>query len=211
LILYFAGHGIASGDRFYLVPHDLGFSGPRSEIRANISEILKHGISDQDLERGLEPIDARHIVLIIDACQSGQALESDDDRRGPMNSRGLAQLAWEKGISILAASQAYQAALESAQFGHGYLTFALTQEAFQTPVADTSPADGMLTETEWLEYAARRVPQMQIEALEKAHADGRKLTLEIVPGNAGSERLQSPRLFTRRDAPGAPLIISKFK
>ena len=211
LILYFAGHGIASGDRFYLVPHDLGFSGPRSEIRANISEILKHGISDQDLERALEPIDARHMVLIIDACQSGQALESDDDRRGPMNSRGLAQLAWEKGISILAASQAYQAALESSQFGHGYLTFALTQEGLRTPVADSAPADGVITETEWLEYAARRVPQLQIEAMEKAREDGRKLTLEIVTDNAASARLQSPRLFTRRDAPGAPLIVAKYK
>jgi hypothetical protein len=125
-----------------------------------------------------------------------------------MNSRGLAQLAWEKGISILAASQAYQAALESSRFGHGYLTFALTQEALRTPVADTTPADGSVTETEWLEYAARRVPQLQIDALESA---GRTLTLEIVPDVAASARLQSPRLFTRRDAPGAPLVVARFR
>ena len=36
-----------------------------------------------------------------------------------MNSKGLAQLAYEKGMYILTAAQSYQAALEAAQFGHG--------------------------------------------------------------------------------------------
>ena len=35
---------------------------------------------------------------MIDACNSGQALEAEEKRRGPMNSKALAQLAYEKGI-----------------------------------------------------------------------------------------------------------------
>jgi hypothetical protein len=49
-----------------------------------------------------------------------------------MNSRGLAQLAWEKRMSILGACEAYQVALESSRIGHGFLTFALVEEALKT-------------------------------------------------------------------------------
>jgi hypothetical protein len=63
--------------------------------------------------------------------RSGQALESPDQRFGPINSRGLAQLAYEKGTSVLVASQAYQAALERARLGHGVLTLALIEEGLR--------------------------------------------------------------------------------
>ena len=39
------------------------------------------------------------------ACNSGQALEAKEKRRGPMNTRGLAQLAYEKGMYVLTAAQ----------------------------------------------------------------------------------------------------------
>lgn len=48
-----------------------------------------------------------------------------------MNSKGLAQLAYEKGMYILTAAQSYQAALEAAQLGHGYLTYALVEEGLK--------------------------------------------------------------------------------
>src|SRR5262249_45556768 len=115
VVVYFAGHGAAVGDRFHLIPSDLIYTGTRENAQSALPELLAPSISDLDLERAFEPIDARHLALVIDACQSGQALASDDERYGPMNSRGLAQLAYEKGMSILAASQAYQAALESAR------------------------------------------------------------------------------------------------
>jgi hypothetical protein len=38
-------------------------------------------------------MDAGHLLMVIDACNSGQALEAEEKRRGPMNSKGLAQLA----------------------------------------------------------------------------------------------------------------------
>ena len=53
-----------------------------------------------------------------------------------MNSKGLAQLAYEKGMYILAGAQSYQAALEAEELGHGYLTFSLVEEGLKTPAAD---------------------------------------------------------------------------
>ena len=32
VMIFFAGHGVADGQRFYLVPHDLGFTGDRSQL-----------------------------------------------------------------------------------------------------------------------------------------------------------------------------------
>jgi hypothetical protein len=54
-------------------------------------------VSDIELEEALKPLDVDQLLLVIDACNSGQALYAVDERRGPMNTRGLAQLAYEKG------------------------------------------------------------------------------------------------------------------
>ncbi len=70
-------------------------------------------MSDLELETAVEGLDAQQVLLVIDACNSGQALEAEERRRGPMNSKGLAQLAYEKGMFILTAAQSYQAALET--------------------------------------------------------------------------------------------------
>lgn len=65
----------------------------------------QHSISDEELEGAIENIDAEQLLLVIDACNSGQALEAEEKLRGPMNSKGLAQLAYEKGIYILTATK----------------------------------------------------------------------------------------------------------
>ncbi|HEY0432080.1 MAG TPA: caspase family protein, partial [Pyrinomonadaceae bacterium] len=115
VIIYFAGHGTAQAQRFYLIPHDLGYTGDRTKLNEpGLQAILDHSISDIELERAVEGLDAGHLLLVIDACNSGQALEAEEKRRGPMNSKGLAQLAYEKGMYILTAAQSYQAALEAA-------------------------------------------------------------------------------------------------
>ncbi|HEV2837052.1 MAG TPA: caspase family protein, partial [Pyrinomonadaceae bacterium] len=129
VIIYYAGHGTAQSQRFYLIPHDLGYTGDRTKLtEEGLKTMLAHSISDLELESAVEGLDAGHLLLIIDACNSGQALEAEEKRRGPMNSKGLAQLAYEKGMYILTAAQSFQAALEAAQLGHGYLTYALVEE-----------------------------------------------------------------------------------
>src|SRR4029078_8940369 len=89
VVIYFAGHGTAQGQRFYLIPHDLGYTGDRNSLdEAGLKSILSHSISDQELEDAVEGIAASSLLMVIDACNSGQALEADEKRRGPMNSKG---------------------------------------------------------------------------------------------------------------------------
>jgi uncharacterized caspase-like protein len=211
VIIYYAGHGTAQQQRFYLIPHDLGYTGDRTKLtEAGLKTMLSHSISDIELEAAVEGLDAGHLLLIIDACNSGQALEAEEKRRGPMNSKGLAQLAYEKGMYILTAAQSFQAALEAAQLGHGYLTYALVEEGLKTAVADAEPKDGVLIAREWLNFATERVPRMQEEKM----AEGRGLGIAFTEGEADvtdpqKRTVQRPRVFYRRELEANPLIIAR--
>ena len=211
VIIYFAGHGTAQAQRFYLIPHDLGYDGDRTKLtEAGLKSILTHSISDLEIEQSVEGIDAAHMLLIIDACNSGQALEAEEKRRGPMNSKGLAQLAYEKGMYILTAAQSFQAALEAAQLGHGLLTYALVEEGLKTSVADNEPKDGVLQAREWLDFATDRVPQMQQQKMN----EGRGVAIVFTEGEkdiAEPEKrsVQRPRVFYRRDMEQNPLVIAR--
>lgn len=213
VFIYFAGHGTAQGQRFFLLPHDLGYAGERTRLDAvGLQIILEHGISDEELERAVEGIDADKFLMVIDACNSGQALEAEERRRGPMNSKGLAQLAYEKGMYILTAAQSYQAAQEASQLGHGFLTYALVEEGLKEAAADSDPKDGQVWVREWFDYASTRVPNMQLEKMKQARGLG--LNLSFVAGEervADSERrvTQTPRVFYRRESEGRPLVVAK--
>jgi WD40 repeat protein/uncharacterized caspase-like protein len=206
VVIYFAGHGTAQAQRFYLIPHDLGYTGDRTKLtEQGLKTMLTHSISDVELEAAVEGLDAGHLLMIIDACNSGQALEAEEKRRGPMNSKGLAQLAYEKGMYILTAAQSFQAALEAAQLGHGYLTYALVEEGLKTPVADTAPKDGLVIAREWLNFATERVPQMQEEKMSQS----RGLGIEIAFTEGETRTVQRPRVFYRRELEANPLVITK--
>ncbi|MDQ3744660.1 MAG: caspase family protein, partial [Acidobacteriota bacterium] len=204
VVVYFAGHGTAQRKRFYMIPHDLGYTGGR-ELKSELSlqTILDHSISDEELEQTLEPMGAGQLILVIDACNSGQALEAEEKRRGPMNSKGLAQLAYEKGMYVLTAAQSYQAALEAVQLGHGFLTYALVEEGLKKGEAATPASlDGQIVVREWFDYAAERVPQMQSERMKQ---QGRGLGLV----NTGEQSVQRPRLFYRREMDARPLVVAR--
>jgi uncharacterized caspase-like protein len=214
VVIYFAGHGTAQGQRFYLIPHDLGYTGDRNALdEAGLKSILSHSISDQELEDGVEGIAASSLLMVIDACNSGQALEAEEKRRGPMNSKGLAQLAYEKGMYILTAAQSYQAALEAAEFGHGLLTYALVEEGLKTAVADNEPKDGVVNAREWLDFATERVPQMQEEKTKQLRGLG--LNIAFTEGeqkitDPEKRSVQRPRVFYRREMEANPLVMAKI-
>jgi WD40 repeat protein/uncharacterized caspase-like protein len=213
VIIYFAGHGTAQAQRFYLIPHDLGYTGDRTKLNEQgLQSILSHSISDIELEEAVEGLDAGHLLMIIDACNSGQALEAEEKRRGPMNSKGLAQLAYEKGMYILTAAQSYQAALEAGQLGHGLLTYALVEEGLKTPIADIEPKDGLLSAREWLDFATERVPQMQEEKMKQTRGVGLEIAFTEGEQNIADPQkrtLQRPRVFYRRELEANPLVIAK--
>jgi WD40 repeat protein len=190
VFIYYAGHGSVRGPeskRFYLVVHDfqLQESVPAAGSK---NESIAGTINDVEFGSAIEGIDARQIVVVIDACYSGKTLDSDDRRQGPINSKGLAQLAYEKGMYILAAAEGDKEAKELPKIGHGLLTYALVEEGLRQAKADDDPADGQILMKEWLDYATLRVPQLQLE---------------------GDRYLQKPRVFYRRDPDPQPLVIAK--
>jgi len=213
VIVYFAGHGTAHENQFYLIPHDLGHAGSRTQLdAAAVSAIFAHSISDRELEAAFEQIGAAELMLVIDACNSGQALEAEEKRRGPMNSKGLAQLAYEKGMYILTAAQSFQAAQEAAQLGHGLLTYALVEEGLRQAAADGEPRDGQIVVREWFDYAERRVPAMQIDKVKQARAAG--LDISFVEGEERGLDLtrrvaQRPRVFYRRELEAQPPVVAR--
>jgi WD40 repeat protein len=209
VIVFFAGHGTAQGNQFYLIPHDLGYRGPRDNLtESGLQTILAHSISDRELEKLFEGIDAGQLLLVIDACNSGQALEAEEKRRGPMNSKGLAQLAYEKGMYVMTASQSYQAAMEASKFGHGFLTYALVEEGLKKGSADREPKNGSIDIREWLNFATDEVPRMQEQnSLDALRGRGRYV---VFPGDGSETRMfkrdrnardnvQRPRVFYRRE------------
>jgi hypothetical protein len=84
VVVYFAGHGTAQANKFYLIPHDLGYAGSRTRLDpAGLKLMLSQSISDEELEAAFESVSAAQMMLVIDACNSGQALEAEEKRRGP--------------------------------------------------------------------------------------------------------------------------------
>jgi WD40 repeat protein len=220
VIIYYAGHGIAQGQRFYIIPHDLGYQGDRTKIdAAGMRTLLEHSLSDRELEAALDSVDAAQAVLVLDACNSGQALEAEDKRLGPMNSKGLAQLAYEKGMFILTAAQGYQAAKEATQLGHGLLTYALVVQGLREGAADVRPRDGQVLMGEWLDYATERVPLMQLESMKKSRGllgQVQAPPLAFVDGeqrvvNPENRSLQRPRVFYRRELAARPIVVTRVQ
>lgn len=213
VFVFFAGHGFADGARFYLMPHDMGYAGAQDSVEeADLRRIAAASISDLELEEAFERLDATRTVLVIDSCESGQALESTEKRRGPMNSRGLAQLAWEKGMYVLTAAQGYQAALEFSELGHGLLTHALVEDGLRAGAADRAPRDGWILAREWLDHASQAVPRTQLRLMQAASRQGRQVA--VVRGDEKTaevqkRRLQQPRVFYRREPEREPFVIAR--
>jgi WD40 repeat protein len=206
VFLFYAGHGIASEGHFYLLPQDF-------DPKAKFSDPHSHTLSDMDLSKLLEPISPSRSFLIIDACNSGEALGGDKFVPGPMNSTGLAQLAYEKGLYILAASQGHESAMESPNLGsgHGYLTYALVEEGLKTLAAAQA---GTVLLRPWFEFASQRVPKLQSGTEDEAGATaqkdqgGRGFLIEG-NGDVAQEGRQHPKVFYRREPEATPFIVAK--
>ena len=212
VIVFFAGHGIAVESRFYLIPHDLGYTGRIEGFNdAEFRRALNRSLSDQELVNLFEGVDAGELLVVIDACNSGQVLESDDLRPGPLNSKGLAQLAYDKGIYVLTASQSYQAAKENQQLGHGYLTYALVESGLRKLEADNRPKDNQVLMREWLDFATAKVPRMQEEKYQAKLKEAERILRRSNPTAKVKAKpdAQRPRVFYRREKESQPFVITK--
>ncbi|MDT4967578.1 MAG: hypothetical protein QOJ64_2315 [Acidobacteriota bacterium] len=156
LIIAFSGHGYADRNGiFYMLPADIP-----TDTRKLTAEALKRTISSDELGLWMRDITAKEMLMIVDACHSAAAVQGKDFKPGPMGSRGLGQLAYDKGMRILAATQADNVALELEKLQQGLLSYALVKEGIMEGKADTEVEFKQLTAAEWLGFAVKAVPHL---------------------------------------------------
>jgi WD40 repeat protein len=203
VIISFAGHGWADkqGD-FYLVPADGVW--PGGAATPSVSTL----ISTAEITRWLRPIDAADIALIIDACHSAASVDAGGFKPGPMGDAGLGQLAYDKGIRILAATQADDVALEDSRLRQGLLTYALAGEGI-TATGGKADLDGdsHITLDEWLRYATQRLPSLSGDVRLGRFVPTARGGFEFDDAvTTATPKLQEPSLFDFTGAPSAVVL-----
>jgi WD40 repeat protein len=192
LLISYAGHGAADGaGQFYLYPYDIGAGATRQPL----SELYPRLISSEELSHWLRDVDAGEMTMIVDACQSAASVEGQGFKPGPMGSRGLGQLAYDKGMRVLAASQAEEWAFEIEDLKHGVLSYALLREGLESYKADWAPQDEQILAGEWLKWGVKRVPELY-EAL--ASGAFKRREGAVVEERAQRLNVQRPALFDFR-------------
>ena len=121
-IMFFAGHGILlEGDKnLYLLTAEAS----SFEIKGTQKFVA---ISTTELNKWMQDIKANKKMIILDACNSGEALEGLKIKGGITTDqkKALENLKDNSGFFILSASASGQSAYESQIFGHGILTYSL--------------------------------------------------------------------------------------
>lgn len=162
VLVLFSSHGYADrAGNFYLMPYDTG----AGTEKIFTETVRQHSISSDDLSSWLRDVDAGELVMIVDACHSTAAVEGRGFKPGPMGSRGLGQLSYDKGMRILTATQSDNVALEDKTIAQGLLTYSLTRDGLEAQHADFKPQDKTITLIEWLEYGEDRVPKLNEEII----------------------------------------------
>ena len=156
IFISFSGHGYSNGEAFYLMPSDID-----GNCEGVDDSLLKSAISADELADWLRPIDAGEMTLILDACDSANSVQGGGFKPGPMGSRGLGQLAYDKRMRVLAASESSESAYEPTSLSAGRLTYVLVEAGLKQGRADWKPVDHKITVGEWLSYGVDAVPRLQ--------------------------------------------------
>lgn len=154
-VFYYAGHGSMTAQttdgvsEFYLVPHDV------TNLYSN--EMLNEkGISAEELQKLSKDIKAQKQLFMLDACQSGGALDLMASR-GAVEEKAMAILARSTGTYWLTASGSEQLAGEFASIGHGVFTFSVLLGLSGKGDGD---GDGKISVKELSYYIENTVPEL---------------------------------------------------
>lgn len=157
-VFFYAGHGAMSEGTaktaadFYLVPYDV------VSIFGDTGNLVAKGIAATDLREMSRKIKALKQLIVIDACQSGGAVETFAMVRGPAEEKAIQQLARSAGVTVLASAGQQQVATEFKKLGHGVFTYTLLKGL--NGEADGSPMDGKVTISELKAYLDDQVPEL---------------------------------------------------
>lgn len=212
VVISISSHGyVDDAGNFFVFPFDVS---PKAAIN---KETLDRSISSAELASWVQDVDAADVVLVIDACHSAAGVSVPGFKPGPMGSRGLGQLAYDKGMRVLASTRADDLAWEADQKQQGLMSYALVREGLELGGADFRPHDGVIGLGEWLAYATRRVPELYLEGEEIARKGGIPVLIRFdarsrrprpvdVGGKPVQPGEQRPQLFDFRRGADLPIV-----
>jgi len=168
LLIFFAGHGVTSGEKkqFYFLTADAS--------QASATDAPDQvGISTKELSEWMQPsnIKAQKRILILDACNTGQAINElvkvgadgqnylaarNDDKAEQI--KAIDKLNEKSGLFILAASASNQSAYEMGRYSQGLLTYSLLKAIKQQP--DILEDNKYLNVSRWFTAAEKTVSDM---------------------------------------------------
>ena len=201
VIISFSGHGFATASgQFALLP-----STARWPATAAAPE-TRSVITAEDITIQLGFMKAAEIAFIIDACHSGAAVNTPDFKPGPMGDASLGQLAFDKGLRILAATQADDVALENAALKQGFLTAALGEGLTDTGGPADLNNDGQIVLDEWLRYAVARLPSLHADVARGGGTMAARGVRLVMRTPTAQPKIQLPSLFDFNPAP-SPVVL----
>lgn len=159
-IFYYAGHGVMSdGDngtpqQFYLVPYDV------TKLYGDDEGLASKGLSSNQLKELCLKVKAQKQLIILDACQSGGAIDSLS--RGVAEEKAIAQLNRSTGFAVLASTNSEQVAREFAKLGHGVFTYALLK-GLAGEADRSNPPSGKITVHQLVAYLDDTVPELTLQ------------------------------------------------
>lgn len=163
VIIFYAGHGQTTTSRTdshgYLIPFDgVATTSERPEL-----EVLDTWLSMERLSREISYFDAKHILLVIDACYSGLMTAKrsagfrgfGDENAGAAN---FIRIANQLAVEVITAGAQDEEVLDAGRSdGHSVFTGTLL-DGIRTGKADLVP-DGVITSRELGAYLTVEVPQ----------------------------------------------------
>jgi hypothetical protein len=128
LLVYLSGHGItypanSEKGQFYYLTTDI-----LSDKLDDPNILNTQAIAQDTLQKWINKVTARKRILILDACNSGQVVQSLEPGQKALNSdqrRALERMNDRSGMFVLAGSAADKSSYETSRYGHGLLTYSL--------------------------------------------------------------------------------------
>ena len=163
LLVYFAGHGVTVGQRYYFIPHEF-----TQQAKTVEEDVRQQGYAIDEIGDAVAVIPALKRIMIFDTCHSGAALKLGGRLRNPFAFReAIERLGRAQGIFLLAAAAAGEGAAEVSELGHGILTYTLLaglKAVDKGPLLDhwvrPDNPEQVVGVQEWFNFASGQVPRL---------------------------------------------------
>ena len=133
------------------------WEGDITNLYGDKNTLESKGISAYDLLAYSKSLPAQKQIFVLDACQSGAALNALAVR-GFQREKAIAQLARNTGTFFLTASQDVEYANEVGQLKHGIFTYAILE--LLDGKTDIANSDGTISIYQLKSYVESRVPEL---------------------------------------------------